>query len=87
MSPTPAHEVSGAISALIQGRHQQPHDLLGQHLEAEGLRVRVLRPMASSVRVRFEDGMRELSGWMRTQTAHDRVEAAARELAQKGLAR
>ncbi|MFW5468891.1 1,4-alpha-glucan branching protein GlgB [Knoellia sp. CPCC 206435] len=56
MSPTPAHEVSGAISALIQGRHQQPHDLLGQHLEDGGLRVRVLRPMASSVRVRFEDG-------------------------------
>ena len=56
MSPTPAHEVSGAINALISGRHQQPHDLLGQHLEAEGLRVRAMRPMAASVRVRFADG-------------------------------
>ncbi len=38
-------------------------------------------------RVRFEDGMRELTAWMRTQTAEDRVEAAAAELAQKGLAK
>ena len=32
MTPTPHHEVSGAIAALVQGRHHQPHDLLGQHL-------------------------------------------------------
>jgi dTDP-L-rhamnose 4-epimerase len=42
-------------------------------------------------RVRFEEGMAELVGWMRAQReqgrAEDRVEAAARELAQKGLAR
>ncbi|WP_404381508.1 1,4-alpha-glucan branching protein GlgB [Knoellia locipacati] len=56
MTPTPAHEVSGAINALIHGRHQQPHDLLGQHLEDGGLRVRAMRPLAASVRVRFADG-------------------------------
>ena len=56
MTPTPPGEVPGAILALIQGRHQQPHDLLGQHLEEDGLRIRVLRPMAGAVRVRFEDG-------------------------------
>ena len=56
MTPTPAPEVSGAITALVQGRHQQPHDLLGQHLEPGGLRIRVLKPLATSVRVRFEDG-------------------------------
>ncbi len=56
MSPTPSPEVSGAITALVQGRHQQPHDLLGQHLEPGGLRLRVMKPLASSVRVRFEDG-------------------------------
>ncbi len=55
MTPTPSPEVSGAITALVQGRHQQPHDLLGQHLEHEGLRIRVLKPLATSVRVRFED--------------------------------
>ncbi|KGN39280.1 1,4-alpha-glucan branching protein GlgB [Knoellia subterranea] len=56
MTPTPAHEVSGAINALLQGRHQQPHDLLGQHLEDGGLRIRALRPMAAGVRVHFADG-------------------------------
>ncbi|MFW5472070.1 1,4-alpha-glucan branching protein GlgB [Knoellia sp. CPCC 206450] len=56
MTPTPAHDVSGAINALIHGRHQQPHDLLGQHLEDGGLRIRAMRPMAASVRVRFADG-------------------------------
>ncbi|MGL5930429.1 MAG: 1,4-alpha-glucan branching protein GlgB, partial [Dermatophilaceae bacterium] len=56
MTPTPTPEVGGAIAALVQGRHQQPHDLLGQHLEPEGLRIRALKPLAESVRVRFEDG-------------------------------
>ncbi|MBP6995160.1 MAG: 1,4-alpha-glucan branching protein GlgB [Phycicoccus sp.] len=52
------HDVSGAIAALVQGRHQQPHDLLGQHLEAGGLRIRVLRPLATRVEIEFEDGVR-----------------------------
>ena len=56
MTPTPSHEIGGAITALVQGRHQQPHDLLGQHLEHGGLLLRVLKPLARSVRVRFEDG-------------------------------
>ena len=56
MSSTPTHEVPGAIAAFVQGRHQQPHDLLGQHLVEHGLLVRVYRPLASRVRVRFEDG-------------------------------
>ena len=56
VTPTPSPEVGGAITALVQGRHQQPHDLLGQHLEPGGLRLRVLKPLAQSVRVRFEDG-------------------------------
>lgn len=37
--------------------------------------------------VRFEDGMGDLTAWMRTQTAEDRVDAAAAELVRKGLAR
>ena len=56
MTPTPSPEVDGAITALVQGRHQQPHDLLGQHLEPDGLRIRVVKPLATSVNVRFEDG-------------------------------
>jgi len=57
VNPTPSPEVGGAITALVQGRHQQPHDLLGQHLESGGLRIRVLKPLAQSVQVRFEDGV------------------------------
>lgn len=38
-------------------------------------------------KVRFEEGMRELTAWMRTQKAEDRVEQAAAELARKGLAK
>jgi 1,4-alpha-glucan branching enzyme len=56
VTPTPSPEVPGAIAALVSGRHQQPHDLLGQHLEPGGLRIRVLKPLAEAVRVRFEDG-------------------------------
>ncbi|MGA8048294.1 MAG: 1,4-alpha-glucan branching protein GlgB [Dermatophilaceae bacterium] len=56
MSSTPTHEVPGAITALVQGRHQQPHDLLGQHVVEHGLLVRAFRPLASRVRIRFEDG-------------------------------
>jgi 1,4-alpha-glucan branching enzyme len=45
-----------AIRAFIDGRHQQPHDLLGHHLEPEGLVVRAFRPFAASVVARFADG-------------------------------
>lgn len=47
-----------AIRALADGRHQQPHDLLGHHLEPQGLVVRAYRPFASSVAVIFADGER-----------------------------
>ncbi len=54
--PTPPSALPGARWSLANGRHQQPHDLLGQHLESEGLRVRAMRPLAQRVRVRFENG-------------------------------
>jgi dTDP-L-rhamnose 4-epimerase len=37
--------------------------------------------------VELEDGMRELAAWLETQTADDRVDGAAAELAARGLAR
>ena len=46
---------------------------------------RIKGALGYTPRVRFEDGMRELTAWMRTQSAEDRVEAAAAELAKKGL--
>ena len=56
MTPIPEQSLPGALWALAHGRHSQPHDVLGQHLVADGLRVRVMRPLAERVRVRFEDG-------------------------------
>ncbi|MGO1165828.1 MAG: 1,4-alpha-glucan branching protein GlgB [Janibacter sp.] len=55
MTPIPDSALPGALWALAHGRSAQPHDLLGQHLEDSGLRVRVRRPLATRVRVRFED--------------------------------
>lgn len=57
MTPIPESAMPGALWALGHGRHSQPHDVLGQHLVEGGLRVRVLRPLADRVRVRFEDGV------------------------------
>ncbi|WKV16406.1 1,4-alpha-glucan branching protein GlgB [Janibacter limosus] len=57
MNPTPDPALTSALWALAHGRHAQPHDLLGQHLEEAGLRVRVRRPLATRVTVRFEDGV------------------------------
>jgi 1,4-alpha-glucan branching enzyme len=56
--PAPPATPEEAIRALVEGRHQQPHDLLGHHLEPAGLRLRVYRPLASTVAARFHDGER-----------------------------
>ena len=55
MTPVPDSALPGALWAVTHGRSAQPHDVLGQHLEEGGLRVRVRRPLATQVRVRFED--------------------------------
>ena len=55
MTPVPDSALPGALWAVTHGRSAQPHDVLGQHLEEGGLRVRVRRPLATRVRVRFED--------------------------------
>ncbi|HEX2705856.1 MAG TPA: 1,4-alpha-glucan branching protein GlgB [Candidatus Lustribacter sp.] len=45
-----------AIDAFVEGRHSQPHDLLGHHQGPGGLTVTAYRPLARSVRVRLADG-------------------------------
>jgi hypothetical protein len=37
--------------------------------------------------VPLEDGLKDLAGWLAGQEADDRVEAATRELVERGLAR
>ena len=51
MTPIPESALPGALWALAHGRHSQPHDVLGQHLVPDGLRVRVMRPLAEACRV------------------------------------
>ena len=45
-----------AVDAFLEGRHSQPHDLLGHHVGPGGLTVTCYRPLASSVRAKLQDG-------------------------------
>ena len=45
-----------AVDAFLEGRHSQPHDLLGHHLGPGGLTITAYRPMAQTVRARLADG-------------------------------
>jgi dTDP-L-rhamnose 4-epimerase len=48
---------------------------------------RASKELGFTPQITLEEGMRELLGWLRTQRADDRVEQAARELAERGLTR
>ncbi len=48
----------GAITAFLQGRNGQPHDLLGHHVGPGGLTITVYRPMATGVSARLDSGDR-----------------------------
>jgi dTDP-L-rhamnose 4-epimerase len=47
----------------------------------------ITRELGFEPRTRFEQGLRELLGWLRTQSPVDRVDQARRELESRGLAR
>ncbi len=44
------------VRALVEGRHNRPHDWLGQHPIDGGHVIRAVRPLAASVRAVREDG-------------------------------
>jgi dTDP-L-rhamnose 4-epimerase len=48
---------------------------------------RISRELGYAPKVAIADGLRELLAWLRTQSAHDAVESATRELAARGLTR
>ena len=51
-----------ALFAFLEGRHSQPHDLMGHHQGPGGLTVTAFRPLAKNVRVRLaDDRIMELS--------------------------
>jgi dTDP-L-rhamnose 4-epimerase len=72
----------GEIRPEIPGRFRSG-DI--RHCFADISKIR--RVLGFEPQIRFENGMRDLTAWMRTQTAEDRVEDAAAELVRKGLAR
>jgi 1,4-alpha-glucan branching enzyme len=59
-----AHPVDkGTLDLLVQGRHGDPHSVLGAHVHDGAVTVRVFRPLADSVVVRHGD--------MRTRLDHE----------------
>jgi 1,4-alpha-glucan branching enzyme len=46
----------GEIDRLVAGHHHNPHSILGAHPGPEGVVVRALRPLATSVTVILDDG-------------------------------
>jgi 1,4-alpha-glucan branching enzyme len=55
--PTVAQVIDeSAITAFLEGRHSQPHDLLGHHVGPGGLTITAYRPMARTVRAKLQDG-------------------------------
>ena len=47
-----------AITAFLQGRNGQPHDLLGHHVGPGGLTITAYRPFATRVGARLDSGER-----------------------------
>ncbi len=46
------------IERLVAGRHHDPHAVLGAHPGPDGVVIRALRPLATSVTAVLEDGRR-----------------------------
>jgi 1,4-alpha-glucan branching enzyme len=53
-------DVRQDLQRLLDGTHHDPHSVLGPHPTAEGVEVRVIRPLAQSVTVVTPDGRHKL---------------------------
>ena len=49
VSPTPIPVDTAGLDALVEGRHANPHEILGPHPHSGAVTVRVLRPAATAV--------------------------------------
>ncbi|MCV2394064.1 1,4-alpha-glucan branching protein GlgB [Actinotalea sp. M2MS4P-6] len=59
--PTPRAVFTEELGAIAAGVHQDPHRILGPHLDDDVVTVRALRPMADSVVLVTAEGRRELT--------------------------
>ncbi len=50
-APAPVPVLTAELDAVVDGSHQQPHDVLGPHAGNGSLTIRVLRPSAKSVSI------------------------------------
>ena len=48
----------GEIERIVAGHHHDPHSVLGAHPGPDGVIIRALRPLATSVTVVLDDGRR-----------------------------
>jgi 1,4-alpha-glucan branching enzyme len=55
---TQAEPSVGEIERVAAGHHHDPHSILGAHPSADGVVIRALRPLATSVTVVLDDGRR-----------------------------
>jgi len=65
--PTPAPVASADLQRVVEGRHHDPHSILGPHPHDGGITVRTLRPWATSVVV----VARTASGDSRVELGHE----------------
>ncbi|MTE23877.1 1,4-alpha-glucan branching protein GlgB [Microbacterium sp. ZXX196] len=56
MTPRPRPLPAEVLEMIADGRHGDPHAVLGAHPSADGVTVRALRPLADSVAVRYAGG-------------------------------
>src|SRR5512142_1464022 len=48
----------GEIERIVAGHHHDPHSVLGAHPSPDGVVIRALRPLATSVTAVLDDGRR-----------------------------
>src|SRR5437016_14390404 len=56
--PSPADPSLGEIERIAAGQHHDPHSVLGAHPGPDGVVIRALRPLATSVTAVLDDGRR-----------------------------
>ena len=57
-APEPAELSLGEIERIAAGHHHDPHSALGAHPSPDGVIIRALRPLATSVTAVLDDGRR-----------------------------
>ncbi|HWN67173.1 MAG TPA: NAD-dependent epimerase/dehydratase family protein [Haliangium sp.] len=87
--PRTIHDIALALGAALDKQHLEP-EITGEHRVGDIRHCfadigRARRVLGYEPQVAFEDGLRELVGWIEPQVVVDRVMQARNELARRGL--